>query len=308
MSDVYEIKQPSELLITINALQSEIKLSKEDAQVILGYMQGHDFMLTLDDGKLMRVDISEENGQRVPYTMDEVIDLVCEWNYEQLEEARAVVEEMYQELCGIITSLKEPHLKQLAENTFINDTAFVKEFKVHSAAKAVHHGFVGGLLQHTLAVTRLCDFMAANYSVLDRDLLLTAAIFHDFAKVYEISNFPMNDYTDDGQLLGHIFMGAEKIGQKIQEVPGFPPVLASELRHCILSHHGELEFGSPKKPALAEAIALSFADNTDAKLETITEIYDKAEPTTEWLGFSRYVDSNVRQSSGYVQKKKGNKI
>ena len=107
--------------------------------------------------------------------------------------------------------------------------------------------------------------------------------------------------------MGHIFMGAEKIGQKIQEVPGFPTVLASELRHCILSHHGELEFGSPKKPALAEAIALSFADNTDAKLETITEIYDKAEPTTEWLGFSRYVDSNVRQSSGYVQKKKMDK-
>lgn len=227
---------------------------------------------------------------------------------EYIPSSKYDIEEMYQELCGIIASLKEPHLKQLAENTFIKDTAFVKEFKVHSAAKAVHHGFVGGLLQHTLAVTRLCDFMAANYSVLDRDLLLTAAIFHDFAKVYEISNFPMNDYTDDGQLLGHIFMGAEKIGQKIQEVPGFPPVLASELRHCILSHHGELEFGSPKKPALAEAIALSFADNTDAKLETITEIYDKAEPTTEWLGFSRYVDSNVRQSSGYVQKKKGNKI
>lgn len=214
------------------------------------------------------------------------------------------IEGMYKELCGIISSLKEPHLRQLAENTFIKDTEFVKEFKMHSAAKAVHHGFVGGLLQHTLAVTRLCDFLAAHYDVLDRDLLLTAAIFHDFAKVYEISSFPTNDYTDDGQLLGHIFMGAEKIGQKIREVPGFPPVLASELRHCILAHHGELEFGSPKKPALAEAIALSFADNTDAKLETITEIYDKADATTEWLGFSRYVDSNVRQSSGYVQKKK----
>ena len=217
------------------------------------------------------------------------------------------IEEMYRELCEMIATIKEPHLKQLTENTFLKDAAFIKEFKVHSAAKSVHHGFVGGLLQHTLAVTRLCDFMAANYPVLDRDLLLTAAIFHDFAKVYEISSFPTNDYTDDGQLLGHIFMGAEKIGQKIQEVPEFPTVLASELRHCILSHHGELEFGSPKKPALAEAIALSFADNTDAKLETITEIYDKAEPTTEWLGFSRYVDSNVRQSSGYVQKKKMDK-
>lgn len=226
---------------------------------------------------------------------------------EYIPSSKYDIEEMYQELCKIIATIKEPHLKQLTENTFLKDTAFIKEFKVHSAAKSVHHGFVGGLLQHTLAVTRLCDFMAANYPVLDRDLLLTASIFHDFAKVYEISGFPANDYTDDGQLLGHIFMGAEMIGQKIQEVPGFPPVLASELRHCILSHHGELEYGSPKKPALAEAIALSFADNTDAKLETITEIYDKADPTMEWLGFSRYVDSNVRQSSGYVHKKKMDK-
>ena len=91
MSDVYEIKQPSELLITINALQSEIKLSKEDAQVILGYIQGHDFMLTLDDGKLMRVDISEENGQRVPYTMDEVIDLVCERKQGRLSIIRKIL-------------------------------------------------------------------------------------------------------------------------------------------------------------------------------------------------------------------------
>jgi 3'-5' exoribonuclease len=214
------------------------------------------------------------------------------------------IEEMYQELKDLIDTIREPHLKKLAETTFIEDKDFVKEFKVHSAAKAVHHGFVGGLLQHTLAVTKMCDFLAANYPVLDRDLLVTAAIFHDFAKVYELSGFPMNEYTDEGQLLGHIFLGGEKIGQLIREIPGFPETLAAELRHCILSHHGELEFGSPKKPAIAEAVALSFADNTDAKLETITEIYDKADATTEWLGFSRYLDSNVRQSSGYVQKKK----
>mgnify|MGYP000723178702 CR=1 FL=1 len=97
------------------------------------------------------------------------------------------------------------------------------------------------------------------------------------------------------------------IGDAVRNIPDFPEKLANELKHCIVAHHGELEYGSPKKPALAEAIALSFADNTDAKLETITEIYDKAEPTTEWLGFSRYVDSNVRQSSGYVQKKKMDK-
>lgn len=104
--------------------------------------------------------------------------------------------------------------------------------------------------------------------------------------------------------MGHIFIGAELIGNKVRQISGFPPVLATELRHCILAHHGELEYGSPKKPAIAEAMALNFADNTDAKLETMTEIYDKANPTTEWLGFNRFVDSNIRQSSGSAAKRR----
>lgn len=159
-------------------------------------------------------------------------------------------------------------------------------------------------MQHTLAVTKMCVFLADNYPILDRDLLVTAAIFHDIGKVSELSDFPANDYTDDGQLLGHIFIGAELIGNKVRQISGFPPVLATELRHCILAHHGELEYGSPKKPAIAEAMALNFADNTDAKLETMTEIYDKANPTTEWLGFNRFVDSNIRQSSGSAAKRR----
>lgn len=217
------------------------------------------------------------------------------------------IEQMYTELKGMIATVQEPHLKQLLEMCYIQDADFVKEFKVHSAAKAVHHGFVGGLLQHTLAVAKMCDFMASQYPVLDRDLLITAAIFHDIGKVYELSTFPSNEYTDDGQLLGHIFIGAELIGRKVQEIPGFPAVLATELRHCILAHHGELEYGSPKKPAIAEAMALNFADNADARLETMTEVYDKAEATTEWLGYNRFVESNVRQSTGYVKKKKAAK-
>ena len=223
---------------------------------------------------------------------------------EYIPSSKYDIEQMYQELTDIIASIGEPHLRRLTESYYIEDTDFVKEFKVHSAAKAVHHGFVGGLLQHTLAVTKMCDYMAANYPVLDRDLLVTAAIFHDIGKVYELSSFPSNEYTDDGQLLGHIFIGAELIGKRIQEIEGFPAVLAAELRHCILAHHGELEYGSPKKPALAEAMALFFADHADARLETVTEVYDKADPTTEWLGYNRYVESNVRQSSGYVKKRK----
>lgn len=213
-------------------------------------------------------------------------------------------EEMYQELKAIIATIGEPHLKKLAEKYFVEDTEFIKEFKQHSAAKSVHHGFVGGLLQHTLAVAKLCEFYAANYPILDRDLLLTAALFHDIGKMWEISGFPANDYTDEGQLLGHIFLGAELIGKEAAMIPGFPEKLVSELRHCILAHHGELEYGSPKKPAIAEAMALYLADHADARLETLTELYDKADATTEWLGFNRIIDSNVRQSSGYIQKRK----
>ncbi len=214
------------------------------------------------------------------------------------------IEEMYNELKEIIKTIKDPYLRKLAEMCFIGDTEFANKFKSHSAAKSIHHGFIGGLLQHTLAVARMCSFMADNYNILDRDLLITAAIFHDIGKVYELSYFPSNDYTDEGQLLGHIFIGAEFIGNKIKEIPGFPKVLATELRHCILAHHGELEYGSPKKPAMAEAMALAFADNADARLETMTEIYEKASPSTEWLGYNRIVDSNIRQSTGYVKKRK----
>ena len=213
-------------------------------------------------------------------------------------------DDMYSQLRAFIDSVENHYLSALLKKLFVEDEAFVKAFEGHSAAKTVHHGFIGGLLQHTLAVTKMCVFLADNYPILDRDLLVTAAIFHDIGKVSELSDFPANDYTDDGQLLGHIFIGAELIGNKVRQISGFPPVLATELRHCILAHHGELEYGSPKKPAIAEAMALNFADNTDAKLETMTEIYDRANPTTEWLGFNRFVDSNIRQSSGSAAKRR----
>ena len=214
------------------------------------------------------------------------------------------IPQMYEQLKQHIEGIKEPHLHRLAEMVFVDDTEIAKEFQQHSAAKSVHHGFIGGLLQHTLGVTKMCEYFAQNYEILDHDLLITAAMFHDIGKLYELSDFPTNEYTDEGQLLGHIFLGAELIGKWSSQIPGFPPVLATELRHCILAHHGELEYGSPKKPALAEAMALNFADNIDARMETMTELFDKADPTMEWLGFNRIVDCNVRQSSGYLQKRK----
>lgn len=208
------------------------------------------------------------------------------------------IEEMYRELTGFIASLKNPYLKKLAESFFVEDADFAKRFQFHSAAKSVHHGFVGGLLEHTLSVTKLCNYFAESYEILNRDLLLTAAMFHDIGKLQELSTFPANDYTDDGQLLGHIMIGTEMVGERIHQIEGFPKKLSSELKHCILAHHGELEFGSPKKPALAEAVALSFADNVDAKLETMKEAFSAApEGSTEWLGYNRLFESNIRKTS-----------
>ena len=200
---------------------------------------------------------------------------------------------MYQELLGFIKRIENQYLKQLLHTLFVEDEAFISAFKQSSAAKTVHHGFVGGLLQHTLSVTRLCEYYCSAYPLLNKDLLITAAICHDMGKTREISPFPQNDYTEVGQFLGHIVIGTEMIGEKIRKIEGFPALLASELKHCILAHHGEYEFGSPKKPAIMEALALNFADNTDAKLQTFTEIL---EGTTEtgWLGFNRLFDSNLR--------------
>ncbi len=202
---------------------------------------------------------------------------------------------MYRELLGIIDSIENPWLKALLNSFFREDEGFIKTFRRSSAAKTVHHGFVGGLLEHTLSVTKLCRYYCGAYPILNRNLLLTAALCHDIGKTKELSLFPENDYTDEGQLLGHIVMGAEMVGEKIRSIQGFPKGLEGELKHCILSHHGEYEFGSPKKPALIEAVALNFADNTDARLETFTELLNAA-PGGDWLGYNRLFESNVRRT------------
>lgn len=204
------------------------------------------------------------------------------------------IDDMYKELLGLIGSIGNPCLKRLLEGFFIEDEAFAKAFRQSSAAKTVHHGFVGGLLEHTLSVTKLCDYYCSAYPILKRDLLLTAAMCHDIGKIKEISPFPQNDYTDDGQLLGHIVMGAQMVAEKAAAIEGFPHGLLTELQHCILAHHGKYEFGSPKIPALIEALALNYADDTDAKLETFKEILENNSENTGWLGYNRLFESNLR--------------
>lgn len=206
-------------------------------------------------------------------------------------------EEMVKEIRAYAASVKNEYIRALLKSFFDNEK-FMKMFMEHSAAKSVHHGFIGGLAEHTLSVTAMCDKAAEHYPYLNRDLLIAGALLHDVGKVRELSVFPANDYTDEGQLLGHITIGAQMVSDVIAKIGGFPRVTRNEILHLILSHHGEYEYGSPKKPALMEAFVLSFMDNMDAKLETIKELTDSKAPINEdgWMGFQKLLDTNVRKT------------
>lgn len=208
------------------------------------------------------------------------------------------IDDMMSMLLKYVETVKTEPLHRLLTAFFVEDEDFVKDFRFSSAAKSIHHGFVGGLLEHTIGVTGLCYFYCKMYPFLKRDLLITSALLHDIGKTRELSRFPRNDYTDEGQFIGHIIIGISMIDEKIREIPDFPEMLAMELRHCILAHHGELEFGSPKKPALIEAAALHLADNTDAKIETFKEALDtgNAPGSDGWLGYQPLLESNIHRT------------
>ncbi|MDO5147557.1 MAG: HD domain-containing protein [Eubacteriales bacterium] len=207
------------------------------------------------------------------------------------------IDAMFKELIGFVNRIQNIYLRQILV-AFFGDREFAQKFKEHSAAKRVHHGFMGGLLEHTLNVTKLCNFYCEQYPVLNKDLLITSALCHDIGKINELSVFPENDYTDEGQLIGHIVMGTMMVEEKIKNIQGFPVKLGNELKHCILAHHGELEYGSPKKPALIEALALNFADNTDAKMESFLEaLAEESRSGGEWKGYNKLFESNIRATS-----------
>ncbi|MBR0085725.1 MAG: HD domain-containing protein [Lachnospiraceae bacterium] len=205
--------------------------------------------------------------------------------------SRYSLDRMMQDLESKIGNIEEPFLHELLVNIFINDKELRESFKNHSAAASVHHAFVGGLLEHSLSVANLCDFFAKRYNMLNRDLLVTAALLHDIGKTRELSDFPHNDYTDEGQFLGHIVIGVEMVGRYIDKIPDFPVLLAQELKHIILAHHGKPEFGSPKTPSLAEAYALNMADDLDAKMELFRTSLGELTADESWTGFNKFLNN-----------------
>lgn len=161
-----------------------------------------------------------------------------------------------------------------------DDPEFMETFLTAPAAKVYHHAYLGGLVEHTVAVAEMCDFVAQQYGRVDRDLLLTAAILHDVGKTRELCYDTVIDFTDAGRFLGHVIQGVTFVSEKAKETPGFPETKLQQLLHCIVSHHGELEWGSPKRPKTIEALILHHIDNLDAKVKGFLEIVEGSRDTS----------------------------
>ncbi|MCZ2155084.1 MAG: HD domain-containing protein [Bryobacterales bacterium] len=175
-------------------------------------------------------------------------------------------EEMFAELKGIVDAMQDPHLKALLL-AFFNDPSIRERYKKAPAAKQIHHAFLGGLIEHVLSLCTLAKTVGPHYPVVNLDLLLTGIILHDIGKIEELTYERSLGYSDVGQLLGHIAIGVRFLHDKLREVPDFPAGLAVLVEHMILSHHGKLEFGSPKVPMFPEALLLSYLDDLDSKME-----------------------------------------
>ena len=206
------------------------------------------------------------------------------------------IDELLKKLNEYIDGTKNPYLKELLINIFREHPLISKKFKTHTAAKSMHHNYLGGLLEHTVSVTELCDFFSKHYASVDRDLLISTALLHDVGKIIELTDFPSIDYTDEGELLGHIVMGAELIGKEADKIEGFPPQLKLLVKHSILSHHGEFEYGSPKLPKTIEAFLLHVADDTDAKIRMFEDIIQSDNTKGPWAGYSKILMRNIRKT------------
>ncbi len=199
------------------------------------------------------------------------------------------VDRMFKDLMEFVEKVDTPCLKELLYEFFKDeDTAAL--FKKAPAAKGLHHCYIGGLLEHTLSVTRLIDKIADHYENVNRDLLIAGSILHDIGKIRELSFDSLIDYTDDGRLIGHIVMGIEMLDEKINKIENFPEQLAMELRHTMLSHHGILEYGSPKRPKTLEALIIHHMDDLDAKMNAFQKFIENSDDDSDWTPFHRLFD------------------
>jgi len=210
-------------------------------------------------------------------------------------------DEMFRELQSWIAAMTNPYLKALLHAIFA-DEKIALAYRTAPAAKSVHHAWLGGLIEHVLSLCQLAKMTAAHYADIDFDLLLAGVILHDLGKIEELSYARGFHYSTVGQLLGHIVIGMRMIEEKLRDIPDFPPALRDLLLHMILSHHGEMEFGSPKVPMFAEALLLHHLDNLDSKMECVRGLIDRDRLVEGvWTGYSSALDRTILKKRKFLE-------
>jgi len=210
-------------------------------------------------------------------------------------------DEMFRELQGLVASIGNPHLKALL-NAIFADEEIARAYRTAPAAKGIHHAWIGGLIEHVLSLSSLAKFTAAHYSGIDLDLLLAGVMLHDIGKISELKYVRSFSYSTEGQLLGHIVIGLRMIEDKLRTIPDFPEKLRDLLLHMIVSHHGELAYGSPKVPMFPEAMLLHHLDNLDSKMECMRGLIERDRQVVGvWTGYSSALDRTVLKKSKFLE-------
>ena len=212
------------------------------------------------------------------------------------------IEQLWQTVKQFVLSFENPHLRALVE-AFMADPEIAAGYRSAPAAKALHHAYIGGLLDHVVSLFRSCDLICRNYSQINRDLLLTGAFLHDIGKIYELTYTRSFSYTSRGQLLGHMIIELEMLQAKIVTLPGFPEELKTLLEHLIISHHGQYEFGSPKLPMFPEALVLHYLDDLDSKMESMRAHFEReAESESSWTTYNSSLGRTLLNTAKYLKK------
>ena len=204
------------------------------------------------------------------------------------------IESMFISLKKIVfDNLKNEKLIKLCTR-FFDDTEVVNKFKKMPAAKTIHHAYMGGLLEHTLSIIKLAIIMSHHYNkYINKDLLITGALFHDLGKIYELDLTEGINYSTSGRLVGHLLIGIEKVSEYIRDIEGFPVELKDLIIHMLASHHGFLEYGSPQKPKTFEALVLYYIDDLDAKINTISSIFDREGIEQGWTSYDKLLERQL---------------
>jgi 3'-5' exoribonuclease len=196
------------------------------------------------------------------------------------------IDELWRTLCEFVAGFKDVNLRALIE-AFINDPDISRAYRIAPAAKTLHHAYIGGLLDHVVSLFKLCDLNARNYPQIDRDLLMSGAFLHDIGKIHELTYARSFNYSNRGQLLGHMVIELEMLQAKLRDLPNFPVDLKMLLEHMIISHHGHYEFGSPKLPMFPEALMLHYLDDLDSKMEAMRAQFERnGDIENPWAGYN----------------------